>query len=248
MRLEAFGEFSDDRVVRFCREGGHVQSGSHGASSAGDGPLPFELSAVSVERGQSGQGGRLLSIDLSEFGKFGNERGGGDIPDAGHAAQNVGLFPPLVVRFDEGQDFFFKAFDFFVERVDDQLQTAFDRLGMGYGEAVFLGGAEHDQLSPPGDELVEFALFFVDFGEQSRFHLLPEAGNDGGVDAVGFGEDAKSLGEVSDLPRIDDGNEVSRIEQIGNEQSFVSAGGFDDEAGSGLGQVVEEFLSSFRVV
>ena len=120
-RLEAFGEFADERVVRFCREGGHVQGGSHGASSAGNGPLPLELSAVSVERGQPGQGGRLLSIDLSEFGEFGNERGGGDIPDAGNAVENVGLSPPLVVGFNEGQDFFFNAFDFFVERVDDQL-------------------------------------------------------------------------------------------------------------------------------
>ena len=107
--------------MRFCREGCHVQSGSHGATSAGNGPLPFELSAVSVERSQPGQGGRLLSIDLSEFGKFGNERGGGDIPDAGNAAENVGLSLPLVVGFDEGQDLFFNAFDFFVERVDDQL-------------------------------------------------------------------------------------------------------------------------------
>ena len=208
-------------------------------------PLNFPLSLLNG----ASQGGRLLSIDLSEFGKFGNERGGGDIPDAGNAAENVGLSLPLVVGFDEGQDFFFNAFDFFVERVDDQLQTAFDRLGMGHGEAVFLGGAEHDQLPPPGDELVEFTLFFVDFGERSRFHLLPEAGNDGSVDAVGFSEDSESLGEVSDLPRIDDGNEVSGIEQIGNEQSFVSAGGFDDdEAGFGLGQVAEEFTSPFCVV
>ena len=117
---------------------------------------------------------------------------------------------------------------------------------MGHDEAVFLGGAEHDQLPPPDDELVEVTLFFVDFGERSRFYLLPEAGNDGSVDAVGFSEDSESLGEVSDLPRIDDGNEVSGIEQIGNEQSFVSAGGFDDdETGFGLGQVAEEFTSPF---
>ena len=51
---------------------------------------------------------------------------------------------------------------------------------MCHGEAVFLGGAEHDQLPPPGDELVEFSLFFVDFGERPRFDLLSEAGNDGG--------------------------------------------------------------------
>ena len=79
--------------------------------------------------------------------------------------------------------------------------------------------------------------------------LVPEAGEDGGLRGVGFGGGAGRLGEGSDLPRIADGNEVSGIEQIGNEQSFVSAGGFDDdEAGSRLWQVAEECSPSFRVV
>ena len=120
---------------------------------------------------------------------------------------------------------------------------------MCHGESVFLGGAEINELSPPGDELVEFVLFFVDFGERPRFDLSSEPGDDSGVNAAGFGEDAQGLGEVSDLSRIDDGEEMSGGEEFDDEQAFVSAGGVDDDqTGFGFGQVVEKFSPSFRVV
>ena len=218
------------------RECGHVQGGSHGASAADDGPFCFELSAVAVERCEASEGGGLASVDVAEFGEFGDECDGGNQANPGDAVADVGFSLPVVVRFDEGQDLLFEGFDLLVEHVDDLLQAALDGLGMGRCLAVLLGGAEIDELSASGDELVEFGLFFVDFCERPRLDVLSESRDDGGVDAVGFGQDSEGLGEVSHLPRIDDGDEVSGADEFGHEESFVSPGGFDDdEAGSGLG-------------
>ena len=59
-------------------------------------------------------------------------------------------------------------------------------------------------------------MFPTEVGSELR-DLVIAPGNDGSIDAVGFGEDAERLGKVSDLAGIDDGDEVSGIEQIGDE-------------------------------
>jgi hypothetical protein len=108
---QAVGEGSDDRVASSRGERGHVEQATDRRASSPDCPLASELAAVSIEGSQADQGGDLLAIELAQFGDFGDERGAGHRSDAGNALKEVGFVVPVIVGFDEGEDFFFDPFD-----------------------------------------------------------------------------------------------------------------------------------------
>ena len=78
---------------------------------------------------------------------------------------------------------------------------------------VFFGGEHADELAAA----VEEALQFEEFGRRERVDGggsdLAEVGDDGGVDAIRFGESAHALGEVADLAGIDRDGREPRGEQ-----------------------------------
>lgn len=149
------------------------------------------------------------------------------------------------MRFDEGLDALLDALEFFGELVDHRLHAPTDGLGRGLREAVLLGGSQFDELSTAGDELVEIGLFVVRFGPGTGIHVVAEAGDDAGVDAIGLGQDAQSLGVIADLPRIDDRDQVPRLREFGGDGAFITSAGFeDDQAGARRRQLRKQSLAA----
>jgi hypothetical protein len=120
--------------------------------------------------------------------------------------------------------------------------------GTGF-ETIGFGSPQINELSPTEDELLEFDLFCRGFGDGAGTDLLTEPGDDGGIDAIGLGEDSDPASEIADLTRIDDGDEMTRVEEIGDDASLITAGGFDDDqATSRCGELVAKLLQGALVV
>jgi len=247
--FQPFRKRSDDGVEAFGGESSHVQDATHWGASAADGAFAMKASAVTIERRQSSQGGNFLAVEQSQFREFGQERTDCDCSDAGNGSEDIPFVCPMVVGFEQLGDLFVEGFDLLVEQRDHLLQTLLDDLGGGKFLPVFFGRSEVDQLSASCDELLQFLLFFVVFGDGSGTDVLSEAGDHACVDPVSFGEDTEAFGEVSDLAGIDDGDQMSRGGEIGDEPLLIPACGFDDDqAGSRLGQELLQMLKALCVI
>ncbi len=86
-----------------------------------------------------------------------------------------------------------------MERVDALLKALFNKLAGDVFFAVHFGGSQLDELPAADDEVLQFELFFRDFGLGPRHDGLPEACQHGRVDPIGLGEDSAGFGEVADL-------------------------------------------------
>lgn len=247
--FESLGELFDGGVEPHGGEAGHVQGAADVGSSAPDHASSSELPAVTVEGSDSDQGCDLLAVELSQFGEFGQQGGTGSGPDSGDGGEQLRLVFPIVIRLDVLEDVLFDAFDLLVEQVDDALHTFANGFHRGRFQSVFLGRAEVDQLSASRDELFEFGLFLMRGFHDPGADLLSEAGDDTGVDAIGFGQDAMSFGEVPHLAGIGDGNVMAGSDEFCDQAAVIPSGRFDDDqAGSRCGQLTEQLVQTIAVV
>ena len=249
---ESCGELFDDGVVSLRGECRHIEGISHAGASAGDGACALELSAVSVvgcESGEGGEGGDLGAVEESEFGKIGDENGGGDGSDAGHGLESAGGLVPVVVAADQAEDFLIDIIGLLDEELDDGLQAGAGDGRGGEFEAVGLPDAEFDELSPPLHQLLQFVELFGSEDMQPGLDELRDEGQGLGINAVGLGAPAESLGEVSRLLGVDGGDGEFRVTQEFDQLPFVTAGGFEDDAFDGFSsQSLDELLPSERRV
>lgn len=247
--LESCGEVFDDGVVSLRGECGHVECVSHASASAGDGSGSLKLSAVTIVGCESGEGGDLGAVEESEFGKIGDEDGGGDGSDAGHGLKSAGGLVPVVVAANEPENFLVDVIGLLDEEFDDGLQAAASEGGGGEFEAVGLHDAEFDELSPPLHQLLQFVELFGSEDMQPGPNELRDEGEGLGINAVGLGEPAESLGEVSRLLGVDGGDGEFRVTQEDDQLPFVTAGGFEDDAFDRFSsQSLDELLPSERRV
>jgi len=230
MLSKPVSESLDDRIATFGCQGRHVEDGAYRFSSTADGSFSLVGATIPIEGSQSNQGGDLLPIELSEFGDLCDEGGGGDASESRDGLNELRFLSPVVIGFDEGFDGGFDLVDLTVEESQDGLDAFPDAFGSNDLESVGLHGPEVDELSASGDELLDFSLFFRSFVGRSRLDLLGEEGQDAGIDAVGLGKQAESLGEISRPFGIDHGHVIPLIEQVGDELSLITACGFQNDA------------------
>lgn len=99
-------------------------------------------------------------------------------------------------------------------------------------------------MPPSGDEFIQLILVSMGPRQRPRLHMPGEAGQDGGIEPIGFGQDIKGFGEVADLSGIDDADDVPRRRQVASDGPFITAGGFqDDQTGSRRWEFSEQFLT-----
>jgi hypothetical protein len=233
MLSEAVSESLNDGVAASGGEGRHVKDGADGFSPTADGSFTLVGAAIAIEGGQSDQGGDLLSIELTEFGDLREEGRGSDATEPRHGLHELSLLAPIIVGFDEGFDGGFDLADLAVEESQDGLDAFSDAFGADDLEAIGLHGPQVNKLSSAGDELLDFGLLFRGFMGWRRLDLLGEKGQDASIDAVGLGDQAEGLGEISGPFGIDHGDVMSLVEQVGNELSLIAAGGFENDAAGG---------------
>ena len=240
LNCQAICERTNHRVVPTGRQGGHVQRASDRATTTVNRSTTSKLSAVPVVRCDTDECGDFLPIELAEFGNFRNQGCGGDCADAWRALEKFVLALPLIIRFDKLGDFRINPADILRKAVNILLHVLANEPGRCGCLTVHFGGSQRNQLSASRDQFVEFVLFFMGLRHGSRSNHLSEMRDDACVDFVGLGEDAECFGEVADLPRIDDGDEVSGIDEFQHNAFLVPAGRFEhDEARFGFGQGFE---------
>jgi hypothetical protein len=110
--------------------------------------------------------------------------------------------------------------------------TAPDRplggLAGGGGQAVGLLHAGEVELAAADDQGPQFGLIGRALFGQPRGGELSEAEQHAGVDAVGLGEDAQALGEVTHASGVDQRDGQAGLEQRVHERAFEPARGLDD--------------------
>jgi hypothetical protein len=96
--------------------------------------------------------------------------------------------------------------------------------------------SEVNQLTPAGNELLEFSLFFGSFLEGCWLHFFGEEGQDAGIDPIGLGHQAEGSCEVACPLGIDYRNSITGVQEIGDDFPLVAASGFEDDQAVGRGR------------
>ena len=191
--FQAIREGSDDWVGASCAERRHVQATAHRTSAAADRAPSSELAAIAIEGGQADQCGDFSSTQLPQLGDLGDQGCTRARSNPRRALNNLGLLFPLVVRLDQRGDSLLEASDLLVDRIDALLKALFNELAGDVFPAVHFRGSQLDELPAPGDKVLQFELFFRDFGLGPQLDCLAEACQHGHVDAIGLGQVSTSL-------------------------------------------------------
>lgn len=227
--FETFGEVGDDRIETSGGECGHVECGSHIGPPSRNAPPSLEFPAVMVVGGQARESGDLGAVGVAEFGDLGEQLSGGGITDSGHAGEDLALGVPVVIGLEKFSDGLFDDLELLVAHLDGLLNALQGDLSSSGLEPVFLHGSQLNELSSPGDKILKFLLVLRCFGCEWGLDELGELSEIAGVDGICLGSMSESLGEVPGLPRIDDGNRLTGVNEVTDEGSLIASGRFDDD-------------------
>ena len=150
--------------------------------------------AVPVHRGHADEGGDLMARELAQFRERGKECDGGHLPDAGHAAQQIGLGlvegtgrdGVLQVAIDVGQAL--------LEPPDVLADVALDR-PPGKAQPVLLGGEHVDDLAATRQQALEELRSLVREWAGLGVDPLGEVGQDASVQGIGLRQASQGLAE-----------------------------------------------------
>ena len=197
---------TDDGIASGGGEGGHVKDGAEVGSAAADVALATVGSRVVVHGSDSHEGCGGEAADAAQFGHACDEGGAGARAHASGGFELVGDGLGKVVAFDELTYLFVEVVDLLVQMLDVGLETGGDQRRAGMLDAAHLGGALSDELASPIDQVSADLPCFVDGIECANLDIVSVAGDDGGIEPVGLGEDVVGLGEIADGTRVDDGD------------------------------------------
>jgi len=246
---EPLGERLDVLVTAGGGKRSHVQGVSDILASAADGTSPHHFAAVVAERRNADERSDLLAIELSQFGKIGQERGRSDLSDAWNGSHEIDLVLPVVVLANDLFDLLLDAGDLFFQGIEHGLDAFLGGLRGSLLETIGLGGSQVDELSTALDELLQFGLGAVGQREATRLDDFPEACEDSRIDGIGLGEDAERFGEISGLAWIDESHQMACLEQFPDDQAFETTRGFEhDDASPRRRQLLEDFQDAWAVI
>ena len=134
--FEAFGEGLDGRVEADGSECGHVEDGAYGGASGEDGAFAVEAAGVTADGGDADEGADAAFVDLSQFWKLGDERGGDGFADAGDAGEEVAFAGEVVVGVDELVDLLVEGLDLSLQVADDLFECVADAVGGSKGQLI----------------------------------------------------------------------------------------------------------------
>ena len=200
----------EDGVVADSGSGGVEEHLSHARAAMADAGLGFRLAAFAVLRSEADERGDLFARETAEFGKVGEEGGGGYRSDAFEALQQGGAAGGVSIIRNGGLDGGFDGFQVADESLDGDAQAMPNGRDLGAIETAALGMQAADELTPPGGELAQGRVAADGRADgASGARLDSEVGDEAGIDTVGLGADATALTEgdkgVGMNPERDDG-------------------------------------------
>jgi hypothetical protein len=195
---EAPVKSADRGVVLDRGQGGHVQHAPDVGPAAHDHPASSEGAAVAGDRRQAGQGRDAAAIEPAQFGQIGDERTGGDGPDAGDGAEQIISLAPDRGRPDEGREVLIEAAKGLLEPGDVGVEVAL-QAAIAKEPAPIVLGAEHvDELAAASDEFAQRVGLLVGDRAGRRAHRLRKEREDPRIERVGLGELPGGPGEGAD--------------------------------------------------
>lgn len=227
--FEAFGEVGNDGIKTSGGECGHVEGGSHISPPSRNASPSLEFPAVMVVGGQAGKSSDLCTVGVAEFGDLGEQLSGGGIADSGHAGEDLALGVPVVIGLEKISNGLFNDLELLVAHLDGLLDALQGDLSSSGLESVFLHSSQLNELSSPGDKILKFLLVFRCFGCEWGLDELGELSEIAGIDGICLGSMSESFGEVPGLPRIDNGNRLTGVNEMTDEGSLIASGRFDDD-------------------
>lgn len=227
--FEEFCEMTNDRVAASCRQSGHIEGGANLFSATGDVGGTGLFSGFTVIGSQAGQGGDLVAVEPAQFGQVREEHGAGLGPDAGDALQEAVFVLEVFVGLDMVADEVVEFADLVIESFDHFADALTDLGMMDHLRTIDFLGMQIGELFSSGDQLGEGFGWGVFRRPGYRVNHFAKAGQEVGVDGIGFGNRTEALGEFADLSGIGDNDVVSGLHEFGGEGFFVAAGGLHDD-------------------
>ena len=191
----------------------------------------------------------MLTVELAQFGQFGDEGGRGDGSNAGSRTDDLGGVLELGVGFKQPLDLDGEPFQLLLIEVDGLLNELSDLWIPGPGQAVlFLDEQVPDLMAARGQSL-EFFRIFAEGGGRLRLDSLRKQGDGLGVEPVGLGQAIEGPSEVSDLAWVDDCHGDASAVQFLDEESFEATGSFETDQFDALFDTeLSERLDSRRII
>ncbi len=188
--LEPLGELPNDGVVVSGGDRRHVQRAADLTATSPDALLALPGARLNVPGGYSYKRGDLLAVEPAQFGQAAQEHGAGDMANSLDASEYLVFVAELFVGLDGLGDQRLEL----VHLTLDELEGLLDALSgalIGYRfQMTLLLGLHVGQLAPASYEGGEFLVLWGRPGTRLWLDDVGEAGDDGGVDPVGFGEDS----------------------------------------------------------
>lgn len=244
---------SDELLVEGCQngvvtgraEGGHVEGLADAGPAAVDGTFAAHGAAVAVERGEAGEAGGLVAVEVTELRHGGEEDDGGVLTDAFDFAQDEDRGLERRAGGDGCPQEAIELFNLGLKGAN----AALDDWGEGFGGLGVLGlhflATEFvKEVTAVFDEGVEFFDLGIELEGGGGAMGGTEVGEDGGVNGVGFGKVATGAGVAADLAGIEAGaGDLVDLEPL-EEGFIVAASGLENEVqgagGVGAGGVLVE--------
>jgi len=223
----------DHGVAAAGGESCHVEGGPDMGPASPAGSFPAGLSAVAVEGSHPDEGGELASAEGSQLGKAAQQRGGHHGADSQDARKDLFFLAPDGALLDEVIDIVVDVLEPLLHPADVDLDVSANAFFGGHGIPVLLGADHLYDLASTVVEVLELLGLQVLEGPALGADGLGEAGDDPGVDGVGFGQQPHGAGKVADLPGVDDHDGQGCQGQGVDRRPGKAAGGLQDD-GVGL--------------
>ena len=238
-----------DPVMTHGTQGGHVEGTANRASTATDVAPARQVATVAIIRCHACQGSDGLRIKLSQFRQLGQYGRGDDRAHAGDGLQACGFVGQTGILRDELGEELVALIDLFFQQLLELAVLAHtERIGVMFG-AVGFHGASVDELPPALGHICQPLLLDRKSGRWGGLKGGAIVGEDGGIDGIGFGALALGAGEIADSAGFQDADgEVGGLEHT-HDGLFVTAGGFTDDVGVGVGtEEFEELGMTFGII
>ena len=236
---EALVKLFEAAIGACADQSGHVESPPDWSAAATDGSSSMPLAAIPGVGSQACQSGGLVTVERSQFRKFGQHSHGCDHPNTFdgleffHACIQQGSLAAKL--FEQG---------FYLSQIG--LQAAQKLSGLlfeaGHRQAfhlLTLGDEEIEQLHPAANQFGQLLFLMGAWGSGFRLKFSAVIGQDNRIDVVGFGVLTCGPSEVTDPGWIEYTHRKIALMKGGDDFTFVTPSGFTDNLHGG--EVRQEF-------
>ena len=234
----------EDRIPAPAAQHRHEERGANTGATTPHHAFPAQRPAISSQRGNTSERGRLLVAERPEFRQFPEQGRTHDRAHPGYTLQQIVLRPPDGARFNEPGQLLRHVIQLPLQPADVRLDPAMQWL-RGEAQPILLRREHLQQLAAAREHGVEQLCRPIGQGARCRTYPLGEEGQNPGVEAIRLGELACGSGRVPNLPGIRDYDREARGGERGDRRPLEPAGGFtDDQGGSQQPQAGDELRRS----